>query len=118
VENNRVFPGSYFVLQFDFAAVDRSQNREVARRSLNLMLNRSIKQFYTTYEPYLRMSADHLIQDLIKDDATASLGECVNVVHNILTSINNPEDPLSKIKGVCVLAYSPLLSSPIPCEHT
>ncbi|KAF9103236.1 hypothetical protein BGX27_010669, partial [Mortierella sp. AM989] len=104
VENNRVFPGNYFVLQFDFSCVDRSQDREVARRSLNLMLNGSIKQFYTTYEPYLRKSADHLIQDLIKDDATASLGKCVNVVHNILTRVENPDDPLSKIKGIYLMA--------------
>lgn len=105
VTNNRVSPGQFFVLQLDFSAVDRSQDREVARHSLNLLLNRSIKQFYKTYEPYLRMSADHLIQDLIKDDATASLGECVNLVHNILSSIANPEDPLSKIKGVCTIGY-------------
>ncbi|KAF9911366.1 hypothetical protein EC991_003931 [Linnemannia zychae] len=104
VANNRVFPGSYFVLQFDFAAVDRSQDKEVARHSLNLMLNRSIKEFYKTYEPYLRVSADYLIQDLIKDDATASLGECVNLVRNILSSIDNPEDPLSKIKGIYFMA--------------
>ncbi|KAF9899693.1 hypothetical protein EC991_008441 [Linnemannia zychae] len=69
VTNKRILPGQYFVLQFDFSAVDRSQDREVARRSLNLMLNRSIKQFYKTYEPYLKMSADYLIQDFIKDNA-------------------------------------------------
>ncbi|KAF9980297.1 hypothetical protein BGZ75_008622, partial [Mortierella antarctica] len=104
VTNNRVLPGRYFVLRFDFAAVDRSQDRKVARHSLNLMLNRSIKQFYTTYEPYLRMSAEYLTENLIKDDATASLGECVNVVHNILASVESPEDPLSKIKGIYLMA--------------
>lgn len=114
--NNRVTPGSYFVLQFDFAAVDRSQDREVARHSLNLMLNRSIKQFYTTYEPYLRMSADYLIQDLIKDDATASLGECVNIVHNILTSIENPEDPPFEDQG-CMCIGIPLFFTSDSLSH-
>ncbi|KAF9430722.1 hypothetical protein BGZ76_000736 [Entomortierella beljakovae] len=104
VANNSVFPGRYFVLQFDFAAVDRSKDRNVARNSLNLMLNRSIKQFYRTYEPYLRISAEHAIENLIMDDATASLGECVNIIHDILTSVKSPEDPLSKIKGIYLMA--------------
>ncbi|KAF9284635.1 hypothetical protein BGZ74_001698 [Mortierella antarctica] len=42
VTNKRVFPGQYFVLQLDFAAVDRSQDRKEARHSLNMMLNESI----------------------------------------------------------------------------
>ncbi|KAG9060984.1 hypothetical protein KI688_007814 [Linnemannia hyalina] len=104
VAHNRVFPGRYFVLKFDFSAVDRSQNRNVARHSLNLMLNESIMEFYRTYEPYLRRSADDLIENFIKDDASASLIACVNVVHRILTSVENPEDPLSKIKGIYLMA--------------
>ncbi|KAF9539231.1 hypothetical protein EC957_005633 [Mortierella hygrophila] len=68
------------------------------------MLNRSIEQFYRTYEPYLRISADYLIENLIKDNAAASLSECVLVVHNILTSVGSPEDPLSKIKGIYLMA--------------
>ncbi|KAG0196040.1 hypothetical protein BGX28_000212 [Mortierella sp. GBA30] len=104
VTNKRVLPGQYFVLQFDFAAVTRSQDRSVATHSLNLMLNRSIKKFYKTYEPYLRMSADYLIENLIKDDATASLGECVDLVHDILASVKSPEDPLSMIKGIYLMA--------------
>ncbi|KAG0205824.1 hypothetical protein BGX28_002604 [Mortierella sp. GBA30] len=104
VKSKRVLPGQYFVLQFDFAAVDRSQDRNMARHSLNLMLNNSIMQFYRAYEPYLRMSADYLIGNFIKDDATASMRACVDVVHNILTTVNSPEDPLSMIKGIYVVA--------------
>lgn len=66
--NKCVFLGRNVVLQFDFADVDRSQDRNVASRSLNLMLNRSIKQFNKTYEPYLRMSANYLNESLIKDE--------------------------------------------------
>jgi hypothetical protein len=101
VKKGRVDPGRYFVLPLDFSAVIRSQDREKAEHNLNLMLNESIKEFYTTYEPYLRMSADYLIEKYIRDNATASLRACVNVVHKILTNIKNLEDPLSKIKGVC-----------------
>ncbi|KAF9087882.1 hypothetical protein BGX27_002838, partial [Mortierella sp. AM989] len=102
--HNRVFSGRYFVLQFDFSSVDRSQEREVASHSLNLMLNSSIEQFYRTYEPYLRMSADYLIENLIKDDAIVSLHECMNIVFNILTSVGSHEDPLSKIKRIYLMA--------------
>ncbi|KAG0256198.1 hypothetical protein DFQ27_005862 [Actinomortierella ambigua] len=104
VKNNRVSPGQFFVLRFDFAAVNRSQDKKVAEHSLNLMLNRSIKQFYQTYEPYLRVSADYLIENLIKDDATASLGECANFVHNTLARVESPEDPLLRIKGIYLMA--------------
>ncbi|KAG0330779.1 hypothetical protein BG000_011466 [Podila horticola] len=104
VKKGDVNPGRYFVLQVDFSSVDRSQDREAARHSLSLMLNRSIMQFYRTYEPYLRMSADYLIENFIKDDATASLTECVNVVHDVLASVDSPDDPLSMIKGIYVMA--------------
>ncbi|KAF9160312.1 hypothetical protein DFQ26_005673 [Actinomortierella ambigua] len=104
VKNNRVSPGQFFVLQFDFAALNRSQDKKVAEHSLNLMLNRSIKQFYKTYEPYLRVSADYLIKNFIKDDATASLGECADFVHNTLASVESPEDPLLRIKGIYLMA--------------
>jgi len=75
------------------------------------MLNRSIKKFYRTYEPYLRMSADYLIENFIKDNAAASVSECVDVVHDILSSVKSPEDPLSKIKGVCIDEYFCFLCS-------
>ncbi|KAF9086459.1 hypothetical protein BGX27_003196, partial [Mortierella sp. AM989] len=104
VTNHRVTPGSYFVLQFDFAAVDRSQDRNEAKHNLNLMLNESIMQFYRIYEPYLRMSADYLIGNFIKDNAAASLTACVNLVHSVLASVKSPEDPLSKIKGIYLMA--------------
>ncbi|KAF9211009.1 hypothetical protein BGZ59_008639 [Podila verticillata] len=104
VTNKHVFPGQYFVLQFDFAAVDRSQDGNVSRHSLSLMINRTIKQFYRTYEPYLKMSPNYLFEKCMKDDAIASLRECVDVVHYILARVDRPEDPLSKIKGIYLMA--------------
>ena len=97
--NKRVVPGQYFVLRIDFSVVDRSQDRNVARHSLNAMLNHAIRQFYRTYEPYLRVSANHLIENFIDDDAATSLKMCVDAVNDILGSVS-PEDPLSMIKGV------------------
>lgn len=93
-------PGRYFVLPLDFSAVVRSPDRKEAMHNLDLMLNESIKQFYRTYEPYLRMSADYLIENFIQDSAATSLTACVNVVHDILDSVDSPEDPLSMINGV------------------
>ncbi|KAF9204484.1 hypothetical protein BGZ59_001027, partial [Podila verticillata] len=100
----RVDPGRYFVLPLDFSAVVQSQDREKAEHNSNLMLNKSIKQFYRTYESYLRMSADYLIENFIQDSAAASLTACVNVVHDLLASVDSPEDPLSMIKGIYVMA--------------
>lgn len=77
----------------------------MARHSLNLMLSESIMEFYRTYEPYLRMSADYLIEKYVKDDAMASMRACANVVHNILSSAKSPEDPLSMIKGISADGY-------------
>jgi len=65
------------------------------------MLNESIMRFYKTYEPYLRTSADYLIEKFIKVNAAESLTACVNAVQDILGTVESPEDPLSKIKGVC-----------------
>ncbi|KAF9339225.1 hypothetical protein BGZ91_006667 [Linnemannia elongata] len=104
VTNNRVSPGQFFVLQFDFSALDRSRDRSEAKHNLNLMLNESIMQFYRTYESYLRMSTEYLIGNFIKDNAAASLTACVNVVHNTLASVKSPEDPLSRIKGIYLMA--------------
>ncbi|KAG0350257.1 hypothetical protein BGZ54_003938, partial [Gamsiella multidivaricata] len=104
VKKERVDPGRYFVLPLDFSAVVRSQDREKAEHNLNLMLNESIKQFYRTYEPYFRMSANYLIENFIQDSAAASLTACVNVVHDLLASVDSPEDPLSMIKGIYVMA--------------
>ncbi|KAG9063512.1 hypothetical protein KI688_004396 [Linnemannia hyalina] len=104
VKKGHLNPGRYFVLQFDFSAVDRSPDRKEARHNLDLMLNASIKQFYRIYEPYLRMSADYLIENFIKNTAAASLTACVNVVHNILANNKSPEDPLSMIKGIYLMA--------------
>ncbi|KAG0339213.1 hypothetical protein BG004_006921, partial [Podila humilis] len=73
--------------------------RSEAKHNLNEMLNESIKLFYRTYAPYLRMSADHLIETLIKNNAAASLTACVNLVHEIVTKVKSPDDPLAKIKG-------------------
>ncbi|KFH68186.1 hypothetical protein MVEG_06915 [Podila verticillata NRRL 6337] len=104
VKKERVDPRRYFFLLLDFSAVIRSQDREKAEHNLNLMLNESIKQFYRTYEPYLRISADYVIENYIQDSAAASLTASVNVVHDLLASVDSPKDLLSMIKGIYVMA--------------
>ncbi|KAG0377005.1 hypothetical protein BGX24_006852 [Mortierella sp. AD032] len=104
VINKRVLPGQYFVLRFDFSALIRSWDMNIAERNLYLMLNESIKQFYRTYEPYLRISADYLIKNFINSDATASMRACASVVHKALAKVRSPDDPLSMIKGIYLMA--------------
>ncbi|KAG0364210.1 hypothetical protein BGX24_004728 [Mortierella sp. AD032] len=105
VKNERVDPGRYFVLSLDFSAVIRSPDRMMAERNLNLMLNESIKRFYMTYEPYLRMSAEYLIENFIKDNSAESMIACANLVHGVLaSSALSPGDPHSMIKGIYLMA--------------
>ncbi|KAF9356723.1 hypothetical protein BGX34_009784, partial [Mortierella sp. NVP85] len=104
VTNNRISPGQFFVLRLDFSAVDRSQDRNEAEHNLNRMLIESIRTFYRTYEPYLRMSADYLIKNYTRDDAVACLNECANLVYDTLKHVDSPENPLSKIKGIYIMA--------------
>ncbi|KAK3823818.1 MAG: hypothetical protein J3R72DRAFT_23833 [Linnemannia gamsii] len=69
------------------------------------MLNESIKRFYMIYEPYFRMSAEYLIKNFIKDNSAESMTACANVVHGVLaSSALSPGDPLSKIKGIYLMA--------------
>lgn len=83
------------------------------------MLNRTIRQFYRTYEPYLKMSPSYLFEKCIKDDAIASLRECVNVVLYILARVDRPKNPLSKIKRVrpWVSSCCFFLDFQAPCDH-
>ncbi|KAF9173639.1 hypothetical protein BGX20_002585 [Mortierella sp. AD010] len=104
VTKNCVSPGQYFVLQLDFSAATRTPDMDDTLHNLSVMLNESIKRFYRTYEPYLRESADYLIEKLIRSNPLASMSACVNVVHNLLRTISDLNDPLSKIKGIYIMA--------------
>src|SRR5437868_3309512 len=53
VKARKVTLGQYFVLSFDFASLNRSSNMMVAESALNDMMNNAIKQFYSTYMPWL-----------------------------------------------------------------
>ncbi|KAI1312271.1 hypothetical protein EDD11_002990 [Mortierella claussenii] len=75
VNKGYVDPGRYFVLRLDFSAVIRSPDRKEAIHNLNLMVDETIKRFYRAYEPYLRMSAYHLIDIFIEDCAMCVMAD-------------------------------------------
>ncbi|KAF9953009.1 hypothetical protein BGZ72_005760 [Mortierella alpina] len=58
------------------------------------------------------MPADYLIENFIKDNAAASLSGCVDIVHAIRRSVETSKDPLSRIKGIYLMAdeYDSFLS--------
>ncbi|KAG0013602.1 hypothetical protein BGZ80_010966 [Entomortierella chlamydospora] len=69
---------------FEGLAIDEHMKKgDEATHNLSQMLNESIKRFYMTYEPYLRMSVDYLIANSIKDNAAESITACVDIVHDL-----------------------------------
>ncbi|KAF9176798.1 hypothetical protein BGZ51_009646 [Haplosporangium sp. Z 767] len=105
VESGKVAPGQYLILAFDFSAVNRSPDVEVAEASLNSMLNSAIRAFYMTYATYLgTATSDQLIERRVSPSAVESLADCVNLVKHALDAVREGEDPLYGVKGIYLLA--------------
>ncbi|KAF9343657.1 hypothetical protein BGX34_006514, partial [Mortierella sp. NVP85] len=105
VKSGKITPGQYLIMSFDFSAIDRSPDLEVARKSLSGMIVNSIKAFYTTYGPYLGdKSSDQLIERNVTEDPIESLGACVTLVEAALNLVMDLEDPLFGVKGIYLLA--------------
>ncbi|KAG0020179.1 hypothetical protein BGZ80_004652, partial [Entomortierella chlamydospora] len=113
VTKKRVSPGQYFVLQPDFSAATRTPDRDDAWHNLSVMLNESIKQFYRTYEPYLRESADYLIEKFIQSDPVAN--EYDSFSYEYLASVDSVQwkpprkpSPSGLLRGFWALVKSEL----------
>ncbi|KAF9343265.1 hypothetical protein BGX34_007009, partial [Mortierella sp. NVP85] len=105
VKSGKITPGQYLIMPFDFSVIDRSPDLDIARNSLNDMLNSAIRAFYMTYAPYLGTAASHqLIEDRVSPSALASLADCVNLVQETLNSVRDKDDPLFGVKGIYLLA--------------
>ncbi|KAI8344981.1 hypothetical protein B0O80DRAFT_38271 [Mortierella sp. GBAus27b] len=105
VKSRNITPNQYLIMLFDFSAIDRSPDLEVARKSLSGMIVGAIKKFYMTYGPYLGdKSSDQLIELNVTEDPIGSLGACVTLVEAALSSVMDSEDPLFGVKGIYLLA--------------
>ncbi|RPA90217.1 DUF1703-domain-containing protein [Choiromyces venosus 120613-1] len=108
VKKNRVTPGEYMILKFNFASVDRTPDLNKAAQELALNIIGNLEQFYRTYHPYLGGSLDQLIsKNINQGSAISSLITLVRIVDYTLQEVKNggdTEHPLANVKGIYLLA--------------
>ncbi|RPB03671.1 hypothetical protein L873DRAFT_1800155 [Choiromyces venosus 120613-1] len=108
VKENRVTPGQYLILKFNFAEVRRTRDLNEAAQGLADNIIWSLKRFYGDYYPYLGGSLDQLISKKINQgDAIDSLRNLVEIVNLTLREVKNGGDtkhPLTNVKGIYLLA--------------
>ncbi|RPB00804.1 hypothetical protein L873DRAFT_743052 [Choiromyces venosus 120613-1] len=108
VKENRVTPGQYLILKFNFAKVRRTRDLNKAAEELALNIIQSLEEFYGDYYPYFGVSLDQLIsKEINQGSAINSLAELVGFVDYTLREIKNGGDtkhPLTNVKGIYLLA--------------
>lgn len=104
VEANKVKPGEYFVLNFNFSAVRRGPDLTKAAQGLSDGINGSIGLFYEQNHSYFGISAEKLISERINwENPISSLDGLVRLVNQTLAEIKdggNARHPLTNIRGV------------------
>ena len=102
VRSEKVTPGQYLILTFDFSAVNRSPDVKTPEESLNAMINNAIRDFFRTYAQYLgEVTSEQLIAKNINPSGSiGSLSGCVNLVKETLDAVREMNDPLYGVKGV------------------
>ncbi|RPB01402.1 hypothetical protein L873DRAFT_1803582, partial [Choiromyces venosus 120613-1] len=108
VKQNRVTPGQYLILKFNFAKVRRTRDLNEAAQGLANNIIQSLEEFYGDYYPYLGGSLDQLIsKEINQGDAIYSLANLVDIVDHTLREVKNGGDkkhPLANVKGIYLLA--------------
>ncbi|KAG0065493.1 hypothetical protein BGZ89_008264, partial [Linnemannia elongata] len=86
VRSEKVTPGQYLILTFDFSAVNRSPDVKTAEDSLNAMINSAIGNFYRIYAQYLGVATSEqlIAKNIDPSGAVGSLSGCVNLVTETL----------------------------------
>jgi hypothetical protein len=102
IAEGKVKPGQYFVLKFDFSAVERSPDVRDAVRHLKNAISLSFEDFYDIYFTYLGDDAKNLIDP---NSPAVSLRRCVKKVNSVISKAREegaPErsKPLADIQGV------------------
>ncbi|RPA94025.1 hypothetical protein L873DRAFT_1814931 [Choiromyces venosus 120613-1] len=96
------------ILEFNFAAVNRTRDLNKAAQGLANNIIWRLKRFYGDYYPYLGGSLDQLISKKINQgDAIHSLRNLVGIVDHTLWEVKNGGDtkhPLTNVKGIYLLA--------------
>ncbi|RPA90761.1 hypothetical protein L873DRAFT_1820592 [Choiromyces venosus 120613-1] len=99
VKGDKITPGEYMILEFNFAEVSRTRDLNKAAQGLTVSIIRNLKGFYGDYYSYLG--------DIDQGDAINSLANLVQLVNRTLREVKNGGDkkhPLANVKGIYLLA--------------
>jgi len=106
VEDGKVMPGQYLVLNFDFSRIDRSPPIEKATQALAQEINRTLLHFKRTYVDSLGESFALETSHFIDSNPVLNLGILITAVDDALEDIHNKGDknhPLFGVKGIYLL---------------
>ncbi|KAK3809463.1 MAG: hypothetical protein J3Q66DRAFT_405465 [Benniella sp.] len=107
LESGKVTPGQYLIVSFDFSAIERYPDLNIARNNPSRRILRNFKAFYRSYAPLLGDTSAELIRNNVVKEPLDSLANCVDLIEEVLISVNSVtkrDAPLSGIKGVYLLA--------------
>ncbi|KAG0126286.1 hypothetical protein HOY82DRAFT_672718 [Tuber indicum] len=108
VKRNKVTPGEYMILKFNFAEVRRAQDLNEAAKGLAGNIIKSLEEFYGDYYSRLGMSFDQLkLENIDSKNAIISLTSLVKFVHRALREIKHKGDakhPLYNVKEIYLMA--------------
>ncbi|RPA95774.1 hypothetical protein L873DRAFT_1301258 [Choiromyces venosus 120613-1] len=107
VKGDKITPGEYLILDFNFAEVNRTRDLNKAAEGLAVNIIWSLERFYRVYYSYLGGSSGQLMSENINQgDAIHSLRKLVLIVDDALSEIKNRGDkkhPLANVKGIYLL---------------
>jgi hypothetical protein len=97
-------PGQYFVLRFDFSAIEASPDLTVARQNMIASLNSSFEEFYRVYAAYLGKDFASLCRYIDSERPNLSLQNCSLLVQDALSRPRGREnEQLAGVQGIYLL---------------
>jgi hypothetical protein len=99
IDERKVSPGQYFVLNFDFSKINPSPDLTDADEALVGFLNYSLETFYGRYTAYLGGNSTGLCPKIDSKDPINSLEECALSVRDAIRR----DGRLAGIEGIYVL---------------
>ena len=103
VQENRIQPGRYLILEFDFSKARPIKLDEYAK-TLSREINRGLSAFKLDYTEYLGQAFSLQTSRFIEDDPAGNLAKLIESVDRVLQGIHDrdeKEHPLWGVQGVC-----------------
>ena len=73
ISKGKVTPGQFFVLKFDFSAVNHSPNLIKTNESLKASITQLCEKLYITYSTYLGEDEEELFKNIVPGDPACSV---------------------------------------------